>query len=1257
MSVLINNNHPIFEDNQVLTSGQLNQLTNYLDQQTRLTRSCLIGMGIACGLELEIATEVRPAITIHQGMGISSEGFLLKLCPENESCTTVQYREYQLPQGVVYTPFQDEEFNQDVELFELLTEEAEIGDDITVEPLSNHFLQDKVVLLFLECLDKDLKSCLGKSCDELGIERIFTLRKLLINISDLNKVNARTRGGRQDDLFLEKFNLKDIRIPRLLPLINDESEAMGYPHYFVLAKRYIEKIEQVYPQLRKLLPHTYEAYQPILAEVYGGNPFQEPIIENAFKLIEEYLKGGVIRPIWLEVQYVYDFMKDLILAYDEFKTCAYDLMVQCCPDMTRFPRHLMLGTAFDQEREACETNQFRHPFTQPPVYNQQGRLLEMTISLHKRMVLLLEMFSWERLQESKGIEPKITPSCEKKGPLSLRSIPFYYDSKRESTFEALRTLEWDWNFDRKHRHCQVEDKELKALNRSYDNNVMTEELMGPVVTPMLYDIDALDFLRLEGFHGKEMDEVLDMLQGIRLRANVDFDVKTIYFGDQSEKDPILECFFDDLQLDYEVWRGKLLYLLDGFARLTRVSQYLTTQRVSGKSRGKYGLREEMGMEALHEETHMLRNMGASINRDNWAYAMDEVHFQTKSMNTRNWTSKESGRSGGTTTFSSNKGVGDLHEEMRNCVIAIRNNTPELLRDFDLNQWLVAYKCPLNVFVELINVLASRIPRDSFSARVNTFMRLFCALHELMRNLFIYPYMEARLTSNTLRNRREQYMENHQFFNFLKTHPGLEHKAGVKQGGTFVILTQSGYSDEGQVELTEFMKKYLDQHPGLPFNIEDVFDFQREQQGNVLADFTLPYKCCDPCVNIKAEVAELDPMALPICEVVPIRENTDVEENDPNRFEYLTLQEKLFHTVYEPERYRARLTSNASLGVAELQFHPFDYDPSRNTQRFSYQVDIEKVMQAAVNSESAYLVDVIDYEIYHAQNNEVIDRASINVLVPIIFSTTREPIGFTGMVFFLDEAGNRVPIANAQIRADLDENTTFRTESSESGFYQLIDPKIVKGTYVVRASATGFLSAVIRNVSVDNDVVPLDIRLNRLPILGFDERGLLKHLTLEENSTTAILINEERMKSIKMYEAAIEMALEAEKNDARSLLQVKEAISRFNHDEEISVEELNSVYVKNRDLLIGEIKEAHSRTVKKNKSNALRVLTNSYMDRLLLKEHGKLSAKSNKTLEESAKVLSESKIAMKANFTNWAKRKEKVVGEGLVANFKNKFKIK
>jgi hypothetical protein len=95
--------YPHFEANQVLTNSHLNQVFDYLDEQDRLTRANLIGIGIVCGLEFKTETN-NGNISIHvsRGVGVGSAGYLLN---QPENITLVSYREYTLPNEVEYPNF------------------------------------------------------------------------------------------------------------------------------------------------------------------------------------------------------------------------------------------------------------------------------------------------------------------------------------------------------------------------------------------------------------------------------------------------------------------------------------------------------------------------------------------------------------------------------------------------------------------------------------------------------------------------------------------------------------------------------------------------------------------------------------------------------------------------------------------------------------------------------------------------------------------------------------------------------------------------------------------------------------------------------------------------------------------------------------------------------------------------------------------------------------------------------------------------
>ena len=82
--------YPVFEADQVLSNGHLNNLVNYLEQQERLTRIKLLGRGIVCGLEINTT---NTAIAISKGCGLTSQGYLMHLFVTNFT----QYNEYVPP--------------------------------------------------------------------------------------------------------------------------------------------------------------------------------------------------------------------------------------------------------------------------------------------------------------------------------------------------------------------------------------------------------------------------------------------------------------------------------------------------------------------------------------------------------------------------------------------------------------------------------------------------------------------------------------------------------------------------------------------------------------------------------------------------------------------------------------------------------------------------------------------------------------------------------------------------------------------------------------------------------------------------------------------------------------------------------------------------------------------------------------------------------------------------------------------------------
>src|SRR5690554_602851 len=71
------NSYPLFKANQVLRENQLNDIVKYLEQQDRLSRICLMGTGIVCGLEADWDAD-NSVLVVTAGTGVTSEGYLVK---------------------------------------------------------------------------------------------------------------------------------------------------------------------------------------------------------------------------------------------------------------------------------------------------------------------------------------------------------------------------------------------------------------------------------------------------------------------------------------------------------------------------------------------------------------------------------------------------------------------------------------------------------------------------------------------------------------------------------------------------------------------------------------------------------------------------------------------------------------------------------------------------------------------------------------------------------------------------------------------------------------------------------------------------------------------------------------------------------------------------------------------------------------------------------------------------------------------------
>ncbi len=197
----------VFEPDQVLTETHLNQLFAYLDQQEHLTRNKLIGIGIVCGLNTSTSNN---QITITKGVGITSLGYLLQF----NGGTYTHYRSYTLP-----------DFPETIEPsvhaaysswpMKLLVEsEAPKQPGDTALNAEGDILKTHAVVLFLEPQLSKLKNCTTEDCNDKGMRVDVTVRPMLVAKTVLQQY-------KHFNLQQQKFNFPQVHLKRWnAPMMN-----------------------------------------------------------------------------------------------------------------------------------------------------------------------------------------------------------------------------------------------------------------------------------------------------------------------------------------------------------------------------------------------------------------------------------------------------------------------------------------------------------------------------------------------------------------------------------------------------------------------------------------------------------------------------------------------------------------------------------------------------------------------------------------------------------------------------------------------------------------------------------------------------------------------------------------------------------------------------------------------------------------------------------------------------------------------------
>ena len=1217
--------YPIFESNQVLTSSQLNDLFTYLDQQNRLTRSALIGIGIVCGLEVT-CTEDPVEITISAGVGVTSEGYLIKL----KECVTGQFREYVLPGSIDYAPFEDPVTQeQDIQLFELLTdEEAEEAEE--VQDLTKEFLTDKVLLLFIECFDQDLKSCLGKSCDELGVQRILSVRKLLITEEQLQTVLERTDGGKTVAESLSRewasFTMPRVFFPKDEPV-----------HYLSYAVAYVQAIRTVFPKIYQAFSETYHDWESYWKPIYGENPFEKPENQTRVTQIENYLTGNVGGiPFWA-VQYLYDFMKDLILAYEEFCACACNYLSECCPNPNLFPKHLNLGFVTNGSTD------YRNRWTPSPAVAYGSYGSAKVIQYHKRLVALWEQFdpSIMTLKEGTERELKITPSCEKKSVLSKRTIPFYYSGESEE--DAISDV---WRAD----NCATEPV------LSYTENSMATVPDTPVTTPLRFDTDPYNFYRIEGFIGQHVKEVQGEIAELRGLNQLPFNIELLYLGRALDQLSIPDCLCADLQTTYSVWRNKMLYFLRSWLLLTkRVEQYLpATSKVSetakdfsfeAKATNTFTTSSATTIANATDETNKFK-----LDADNWHLsAARAFEFQDifKTIDPK----KDATLSNAASNKPQNV-ISALISEYNSCLRDLIESMTVGLKQFDKEVWTKHYQCLLYIHIKIMHEATGFVDNRKAQLQIYVVLLIYCALYRLLCFLSIYPYITLGTVMDALQERVRLLQDRLQFNNYCETHPGLEHQAGVPRGGTFFLLYQALSEDRGISEqLREEMDK-LKISPDIGLG-----DLQGTLEEMVIGDFALPYLCCDPCSDLPPGARSLTPLAIPRCDIVRGTINGKYQTVGAGILNYQDVTFRMISHVYDPETFKTQLdpeSDGPQFGDVTFESKASPEMPDKQMQMLRYQVDLGKVSQGvAASGEDFFLIDEFSYQVIN-NAGEVLGASTVTIFIPVIDVVPADDVDVQGSVIVKTEDDVKPPVGQATVTI---RSTGQKAISNRFGQFSISAVPVGEQEFV--AQRFGFNTAKV-DVQVEEGMEPVVIEMTRLTAGGvFVNTGILANeLAFRAGSAEANALNLRVKRKLVTNRKNGERII----SDTRAvndliLKNAGEKVAEFSAGGEVDVATMNTDFEAQRNLLIKEIRKTNNPN-KDLHTEMLRVLTVSYLDRLAVAEPAGLSDNTKRVLRSTATQLNRNKtVGFGEIFKDWNENNKEILAPKFSAGLASDFKVK
>lgn len=475
--------YSVFEKDQVLTHEQLNSVSQFLEDQDRLSRVFLLGVGIVCGLRVQLQGNV---IAVSKGVGVSTDGDILFL---GEDSRFDQFKAYD-ESAPVYPPFYDNETMLPV--YELLRVGSSDPQALSLSQFNGETGQTltKMVAVFLmESYVKDEDICTGTDCDNLGKDSIHRGKLLLVRRSDVSRLqeNLSTLDG-------SARALSEVMIDR--PVIG-----AGITTTTQLAAAYRSACNTLHGRLQEAFAGFYPAARHFVQARYPSDP--TPAWLSRLNALNAEFASST-----LGIQYYYDFLKDVAETWNELLDVLFGDNSLCCPDILAFAKHLLLGDV-----QTGEPGSVRRTGYYPSPAVGQGRThWQHALFLVTKLETLIGNFSIPT-----NSELRITPSRYDDVALEQRAVPYYYRSDR------ARELFMQWN----HR---LSDSERWAMNYGY--HAVAAGARGAAANPLAAHLGPYTLFRVEGHLGRPVRDVQPQLENQIRSRNLPISVQAVMLSSQ-----------------------------------------------------------------------------------------------------------------------------------------------------------------------------------------------------------------------------------------------------------------------------------------------------------------------------------------------------------------------------------------------------------------------------------------------------------------------------------------------------------------------------------------------------------------------------------------------------------------------------------------------------------------------------------------------------------------------------------------------------